>query len=114
MAETHFLILIMDLHSNATHIVGGLRPPPGVTPNFVNPESLRKEWILSLVTCFFLPTFFIFIRVYTKLIIIKSHGWEDCKSCLTLAFDPALILNVDRHRLYRMGMSASDVVYLLS
>lgn len=96
----------MDLHSNATHIVGGLPPPPGVTPNFVNPENLHKQWILSLVTCFFPPTFFILIRVYTKLIIMKSHGWEDCKFCLARAwicssnFDYWQILSLSRGYVY--------------
>lgn len=106
----------MDLHSNATHIVGGLRPPPGVTPNFVNPENLRTVWIVSLVACFFPPTFFIFIRVYTKLIIMKSHGWEDCKFCphTGLDFDPVLTLDVDRHCLYRMGMSVSECGHIYS
>lgn len=105
----------MDLHSNATHIVGGLRPPPGIIPNFANPESLHTEWILSLVTCFFPPTFFVFIRAYTKLIIIKSHGWEDCKflSRTGLVFDIVLILDTGRHCLYRMGKCASDVAYFL-
>lgn len=67
------------LRSNATHIVGGLAPPPGVTPNFVNPDSLHTEWVLTLSTCIIFPTIFIMLRTYTKLILIKSHGWEDCK-----------------------------------
>lgn len=67
------------LSSNATHIVGGLAPPPGVTPNFVNPDSLHTEWVLTISICLVFPTIFIILRMYTKLILIKSLGWEDCK-----------------------------------
>ena len=69
----------MGSHSNATHIIGGLPPPPGVTPNFVNPESLHTEWVLMMSMCLTFTTIFICVRMYTKLVIIKSHGWEDCK-----------------------------------
>lgn len=57
----------------------GMKPPPGVKPNFENPESLRSYWILMMCTCWTFSTVFVALRFYTKLIIIKSHGWEDCR-----------------------------------
>lgn len=75
--------------SNATHtIVGkmsgqtpGMKPPPGVVPNFEHPpESLRAYWILMISACWTFSTIFVALRLYTKLILTKSHGWEDCTS----------------------------------
>ena len=56
----------------------GLKPPPGVIPNFVNPESLRTYWILMMCMCWTFTTLFVALRLYTKLVLTKSHGWEDC------------------------------------
>ena len=59
-------------------MVGGLPPPPGVTPNFVNPYSLAD--LIRAVGTFLivLVTLTTAIRFYTKLIILKAHGWADC------------------------------------
>lgn len=54
-------------------------PPPGVTPNFINPYSQRNYSIITLIICLTVGTLLVWIRIYTKLCIIKSHGWEDCK-----------------------------------
>lgn len=58
----------------------GLPPPPGVTPNFVNPESVTGQAHVVFVMCLVFSTLFVFLRMYTKLILLKSHGWEDCES----------------------------------
>jgi len=59
--------------------VPGLAPPPGVVPNFVNPYSLESIQIVSAVLCLALALLSTLLRMYTKLFIIKTHGWEDCK-----------------------------------
>lgn len=58
----------------------GLPPPLGVTPNFVNPESVTGQAHVVFVMCLVFSTLFVFLRMYTKLILLKSHGWEDCES----------------------------------
>lgn len=68
----------MDDRPAEHRIIGGLRPPSGVTPNFVDPYSLRGYFILTFVMCVTITTIFISMRLYTKIIIIKAHEWEDC------------------------------------
>lgn len=56
-----------------------LAPPPGVTPNFVNPYNQNKVTITLISVCLPATTLFLLIRMYSKVRLIKSHGWEDCK-----------------------------------
>ncbi|MCJ1471167.1 hypothetical protein MMC07_009815, partial [Pseudocyphellaria aurata] len=72
----------MDGQSNGSQPIGGLPPPPGVTPNFVDPYSLRRFFILTFVMCVTVTTIFILVRAYTKTYIIKAHEWEDYISYL--------------------------------
>lgn len=59
--------------------VASQQPPPGVEPNFVNPESTASTAIA--VTVLFTVIMFIFVcmRVYTKLFVSRAKGWDDCK-----------------------------------
>ena len=58
----------------------GLEPPPGVIPNFVSPPSQKAANVACQSVCLTLATFCVFIRMYTRFFIIRSHGWEDCTS----------------------------------
>ncbi|KAI4180714.1 MAG: hypothetical protein L6R41_007053 [Letrouitia leprolyta] len=56
----------------------GLFPaPPGVQPDFVNPEK-HTGGAVSL-SCVFvtLSTLFLILRLYTKLRLVKTFGWDD-------------------------------------
>ena len=59
--------------------IGALPPPSGVTPNFINPHSIQTSLLASMVLCLTLTTLTTAIRLYTKLTIIKTHGWADCR-----------------------------------
>lgn len=62
------------------------RPPLGVVPNFVDPTTLNAAVITVVSICVTIGTFAVFIRSYTKLVLIKSIAYEDCKfefSCLS-------------------------------
>ena len=51
--------------------------PPGVTPNYVNPE-VRSFGIVPLGALFTtLSTIFLALRLYTKARIIRIFGWDD-------------------------------------
>jgi len=63
----------------------GLAPPPGVVPNFVDPYTLQPTIIGSGVVCLTVATIAVWMRMYTKLIIIKSAGWEDWTSFIAWA-----------------------------
>ena len=57
----------------------GLQPPPGGVPNFVDPPS-QAHWVyVTLPICLAVSTPFVWIRLYSVFIILKSHGWADCK-----------------------------------
>lgn len=55
-------------------------PPFGVTPNLKNPPiHLWTERLLTMTMCLVFTALFVIMRMYTKLFVIKKHGWEDCK-----------------------------------
>lgn len=56
-------------------------PPPGVIPNFTDPESraLRSK-VVSLIG-FGLMAIFVMLRLYSRGWITHSMGWDDCMSC---------------------------------
>lgn len=58
--------------------IPALTPPPGVTPNFENPENFFGTIIGTIVVCLTLTTFLAWTRIYTRLFITKSVGWDDC------------------------------------
>lgn len=55
------------------------RPPPGVVPNFKNPESLADSVIIVNSIFLALMLVFLTIRIYTKQFIAHGLGWDDCK-----------------------------------
>lgn len=59
--------------------IGALPAPSGVTPNFINPYSIQTSLVISGVLCLALTTLTTAIRLYTKLLIVKAHGWPDCR-----------------------------------
>ena len=60
-------------------------PPPGVVPNFINPANQSSIMSATWITCLTVATVSVWLRMYTKFIINKSHGYEDCKPSLFLA-----------------------------
>ena len=67
----------LTLRETQPEIVGALPPPPGITPNFVNPYSAQTAIIAVLVACLVITTVLVASRLYTKLCVIKELGWED-------------------------------------
>lgn len=56
-------------------------PPAGVTPNFDNPPNLNNTFLVgTLVLCLSFATVAVLIRLYTKLFLIRSVAYEDCKT----------------------------------
>ena len=52
-------------------------PPPGITPNFVDPPNHRLGIIPLLVIFNTLATIALLLRLFTKIHILKFFGWED-------------------------------------
>lgn len=56
------------------------KPPPGVTPNFANPET-QVPLIMGMNTTFFaIATIFLGVRIYMKAWIKRKWGLDDSKS----------------------------------
>lgn len=70
-----------------------LLPPPGVVPNFVNPDNQNAEAISCVTICLTFMVLFVMMRLYAKTFISKSIGWDDCE-CLGLFGDAAALISV--------------------
>lgn len=55
------------------------KPPDGVIPNLVNPESCGPAVIVALAISSGLMSVFVILRMYTKLRIVRKMDWDDCK-----------------------------------
>lgn len=56
-------------------------PPPGVTPNFVDPPGSEYEiYSVSLAMCA-TATVFLLGRLYARGLILKALGLDDCRFC---------------------------------
>lgn len=58
-------------------LIGAIPPPPGVTPNFVNPEQKGEEIITLGILGIVCSTLFLLMRIYTKLRINRAFKSED-------------------------------------
>ena len=61
-------------------VLPGLEPPPGVTPNFVNPPTLVPLGIAVLVLCLVVTTLLVAARVYIRTSLVEAWGWDDGKA----------------------------------
>ena len=54
-------------------------PPPGVTPNYVDPYSLQRYDILCQIVCLTVSTLLVCMRLYTKVRVLRRLGSDDCR-----------------------------------
>jgi hypothetical protein len=74
------IIVVMDnMNLTAPATTPAMAPPPGVTPNFVNGESLLTIAVVTVGLCMFSITLALVLRLFTKIFIAKSMGWDDCE-----------------------------------
>jgi hypothetical protein len=60
-------------------IVAALPPPPGVIPNFEHPESQGHRVVITTAILVPLATLVVTLRIYTRGMIVRSIGSDDCK-----------------------------------
>ena len=53
-------------------------PPAGLQPNFNNPPNLDTVIYTTKTIALTLTTLFIFIRLYTRHVLLHSMGYDDC------------------------------------
>ena len=76
-----------------------LHPPPGMTSNLLNPESLWKWDVLCVTICLFFTTVPFVLRTYTRIFIKKIWIFEDCK----IEYKITLLANLLRYDLSVLG-----------
>lgn len=57
-------------------------PPPGVTPNFVNPESRGQQYVITSTICLALMISLLLLRLYSKHFISHTLSVDDRESKL--------------------------------
>lgn len=65
-------------------------PPPGIEADLNAPNTNGTAYIIVAVIGISFATVFAVVRVYTKAILTRSLGWDDCKDFLffSLFFPP--------------------------
>ena len=53
-------------------------PPTGVAPNFYSAPNLDVYVTLTITLCVFSGTLAVWLRMYTKVFILRALAWEDC------------------------------------
>ena len=56
-----------------------LPPPPGVVPDFTGPAEGVTTLLFTQLFCLVIATLFVWMRIYTKLCVMRCHAWEDCE-----------------------------------
>ncbi|MCJ1386538.1 hypothetical protein MMC17_009664 [Xylographa soralifera] len=72
-------------------VMGGLAPPLGITPDFVNPYSLQPTMIAVFASYLAITAITTLLRMYTKLYITKTPGWGDYTACIAMNAELMLI-----------------------
>jgi hypothetical protein len=60
-------------------VMGAAPPPPGVTPNFENPESIGYRLVIVAVVFSVLSLSFLIPRLYSAGFILRKWHADDCK-----------------------------------
>jgi len=68
--------------SSPDEIVPASPPPPGLTSNWVDPESIASGLIVPNVVFMVLAIVAVALRMYTRVCLIHNVGSDDCKFVL--------------------------------
>ena len=71
-------------------------PPAGVIPNFASPPNLHVCIDVTLSLCVIFASLACFIRMYTRMVLLRSVGYDDCKcsSCMAFGSDNLKLLEI--------------------
>ncbi|KAL9600280.1 MAG: hypothetical protein Q9179_003268 [Wetmoreana sp. 5 TL-2023] len=98
---------------NAT--IPALQPPTGTRSNFENPQSRAYLTVIPCAAIVGLMIIFVFTRMYTKVYVLKSVGWDDY-TCIFAAV-PLFLHNTHSRKLmprvYELGYGVHqwDITY---
>jgi hypothetical protein len=86
----------------AAETVGAWPPPPGVTPNFTNPDSIGYQLIVVNVLLPAITIPLCALRLYTKRYILKTVHLDDCMSLEASEF--TVLMRLRRSNYHSNGM----------
>lgn len=58
-------------------VVGLMPPPPGVVPDFYHTTPVQVSFIAVFAVSFALATIALLLRVYTRVLVVKSVGLDE-------------------------------------
>lgn len=73
-------VIMANTYTLTSPLDAALTPPPSVLPDFDDPFSLRPYWNVTVALGIIVTAFFLTLRIYTKLYIVKKIRWEDCRA----------------------------------
>ena len=53
--------------------------PPGVTPNYIDPPNSGYALIVACLLTLVMAAIAVAVRVFTKVVILRKTGLDDCK-----------------------------------
>ncbi|KAF1977070.1 hypothetical protein BU23DRAFT_527374 [Bimuria novae-zelandiae CBS 107.79] len=99
--------------------VGVIPPPPGVTPNFINPPSIHHIILITNIILLLISSLFMTLRLYTTRFIIRSVGVDDYMvvlawllACASSSTDTLLIRYGLGHHLWDVPFSTYNGNFL--
>ncbi|KAL8730733.1 MAG: hypothetical protein Q9181_004571 [Wetmoreana brouardii] len=79
--------------------VGASPPPPGVTPNLVDPYSQSDFVVATVIVCLIVATPLCWARMYTRIFITRQPDWDDCLSLVAwMGFVVYCVLGLEANR----------------
>ncbi|MCJ1470231.1 hypothetical protein MMC07_008876 [Pseudocyphellaria aurata] len=74
---------------NSLSNVPALQPPPGVVPNFLNPENQIRSFLVATSLELGIMTVFVLVRFYSKSFLVRKYSWDDLTVLLAVVFSIA-------------------------
>ncbi|KAL2060556.1 hypothetical protein VTL71DRAFT_9197 [Oculimacula yallundae] len=71
---------------NASEVVGAWPAPPGVDPNFVNPDSISWMVLTAALVSPIVSIVFVVMRSYTKRCLFNRFDWDDYAVIIAFVF----------------------------
>ncbi|PVH98966.1 hypothetical protein DM02DRAFT_595228 [Periconia macrospinosa] len=89
-------------------IVGAIPPPPGITPDFVNPPSIQHVVLIVNSILPLVSLLFVALRLYTTGFILRSVGVDDYMIALAWVSSQSFCICITR---YGLGHHLWDVPF---
>ena len=95
------------------------KPPPGVEPNFIDPVSRAYDLRVACGTITAITMIFVSLRMYGKVFVVRSIGWEDGGFAPRLEFtwlrgSFSCLYHCDSRTFFFCLLDRTDVIKILS